>query len=661
MRDRQKSGRRYFVLFLLGVLFCMMLTGKTGIAAEDSTQESGSLNLFDIGAQLLSSNDRTYDIQITVSNQKGEDWEGTVCVKVTDSYSDGDCSYDTVLSLPQGSTKQFVVRIPKESVEDLNGTVQVSLLDKKFEKTAEKIFKRLLLEEIDMVSVGILSDTYQSLTYLDLGGESTYYGGNERPVRLLELDTANLINTLDSLHFLVIDNYNTGILTEEMAECIEQWANAGGMLIVGTGKRAEDTLSGLDFLNLQCARVFKPGEGFYSTDYAVDLSQLYRAELTDAGGRYRMEEGSLIQIASWGDGAVEVVPYALSELGQTAENYEIVVWELLQNANGYVRVQKNYGSQQYNEYYYILHRIFRMFGNGSSRLNFGVLKWIVVLYVIFVGPVLYLILRALKKRDWYWFAVPAAALVGIFLVYCAGSGFEVVNTRVFSVTVENLSDQTADAITYMHCYDAGHKAWELQMADRYRYAGSLFDSYYGSYEKYHVRREGERIALEVKPSESFEDCHFIAGTDQRMASGSITGNLQAVGADELAGTVTNGTDWDFIYFAILFQDTLYVCRDLPAGGTYNLDKASYERYQGYDNGAEAYLQGYMYDVFYNRVDNEKGKRDIDVIAALGMGISAVDFAEEPGATVIIGVTQDWDRAMDDNCTETAYGCVYSVQ
>lgn len=664
MRDKRATCRSVFALWVLGLLFGLLFFGGTGIAAEDSAQESGSSNLFDIEALLLSSNSRTYDIQVTVSNQEGDDWEGAVRMWVQDGYGGGECVYDTVLSLPQDSTKQFVVRIPKESVEYLSGEVLVAVLDKRSEIVTQRVFKRLLLEDADMLSMGILSDTYQSLTYLDLGGETIYYGGNYRPVRLIELDTANLESVLDSLIYLVIDNYNTDTLTDEMVSSIEQWVNNGGMLIVATGTHAEDTLGGLDFLGLQCLGIEEAGEGSYSIDYAADL-QIPRATLLDPAGQYYVDSDSLLMLSTWGNGAVEVVPYALSDLGQLIvgnwANWEDVAWHF-DYVNSYTQVQKDFGNQQYDEYFYVLRRIFRMFGNGGSRLNFGGLKWIVVLYVIFVGPVLYLILRALRKRDWYWIAVPVTALVGIFLVYCAGSGFEVVNTRVFSVTVENLSDQNADAVTYMHCYDAGHKEWELQMTDRYAYAGSLFGDYYGSEGKYHICREGERLTFGLNPSEGFEDSHFIAGTAQKQATGSITSNLQLLGADEITGTVTNGTDRDFKYFAILFQDTLYVCRDLPAGETYDLDQKSYAaRHRGYESGAEAYLQGYMNDVFYNKVDNREEKRDIDVIAALGTGVSAVNFAEDPDAAVIIGVTQDWYKAVDDNCTETSYGCLYAVQ
>lgn len=167
MKDRRKAGRGSFAVSVLGILLCvMMLWGGTGIAAEEAKRDAEQL--FDIEARLISLGDLTYDIQLTVGN-RGADWEGTVRVDIAQSYNSNDGVYDTVISLPQGSTKQFVVRIPKESIEYTGGTVNVTLLDKKSNKVAQKGFNRFLLDDSDMLHMGILSDSYQSLTYLDMG------------------------------------------------------------------------------------------------------------------------------------------------------------------------------------------------------------------------------------------------------------------------------------------------------------------------------------------------------------------------------------------------------------------------------------------------------------------------------------------------------------
>ncbi len=58
---------------------------------------------------------------------------------------------------------------------------------------------------------------------------------------------------------------------------------------------------------------------------------------------------------------------------------------------------------------------------------------------------------------------------------------------------------------------------------------------------------------------------------------------------------------------------------------------------------------------------EDKNRDIDMMAALGMGIYTACYQRKPGTTVIIGVTENWHKAADDNCSETSYGCLYAVQ
>lgn len=668
MKDRVKSNKRLLTVLVLVLLICGVLVGKKAAIAR--AQEE----LFSIDAQLRSQDFSTYDIQVVVSNS-GENWEGTARIRLENTYYSLSCVYDTVLSLPQGSTKQFLVKIPKESVEDIGASVSVSLLDGENKLAASKVFSNLFLEGRSTLSMGVLSDSYASLTYLDMEGVNLYYNGAELPIKLYNLNQDNLMQSLENgLNFFVIDNYNTSILTDLEQERIQRWVEDGGMLIVGTGERAEDVLSGLKFLGIECSKVNAPNEHPYQDHYNSDLTKLYMAELNDVNDQYDTNTDIIGFIASRGDGAVELVPYSLSKL--VPQDVESYVYDLLVKVNSYTKI--SYSTQ--NKYYdneYVIRRIFRTFGNGGNRLNFNMLKVIVVLYVIFVGPVLYLILRFLKKRDFYWIAVPITTLVGILLIYITGRGFEVVDTRVYSVTVEELDASNQDAVTYMHCYDAGHKEWMLQLAEGYEYCGPLWFDYYNSQdsEKYrsHIVKEGERISFGLNPSAGFEDAYFKAGTVENEATGKILLDIQPVDGVEISGTfvddmslnilgmngtVTNETDWDFEYFAVIAYDTLFIYNDLPAGETCDLSKAMYLSSKSYDNVIEDYLHGYM-----NEVYRGKEEKDADFIAALGIGVSVAvtSLQKDPDAMIVVGVTKDWNKAVDDNCSETSYGCLYSVQ
>ncbi len=663
MGNKTGITRKIFMLFILGIVFCSVCIGRAGMTVRAKEQT------FIIDAKMLPSDQSVFEIQVTIENQ-GQDWEGTVRLRITQDYYGGlnDCVYDTELSLPQGSTKQFVVKVPKDSLDRTDGAVQITLLDRNGGEAALKAFGRLLQEEADALTMGILSDEYMSLTYLDMGGNEFYYNGRNYPVRLEELDRDSLEDSMTALDFLVIDSYDTGTLSDKALENIRQWRDNGGMLIIGTGENADEVLKGFDDLEMQCVKVDDPEESTYGyTDY-VDASQLHIAELIDVNGKYNEGYGILIRLCSEGNGAVGILPYSLVEVAQTnaAGDYEQqknLVQSIVQQVSSYA--DPGYGSGQYTYNYdnaYLLAGFSRYLGNGSNRLQFGWLKLIVILYVVFVGPILYLILRFAKKRDFYWIAVPVTTLVGIFLVYWAGRGFEVVSTNVYSVTVENLSDK-GNARSYLRCYDAGHKEWALRLAEGYEYAGPLEDSSYRSSDEdyyYHIRKEGDRLFFGINPSMGFEDGYFRAGIVKEPEKGSIYSDLYKNRKQDISGTVTNETGRDFKYFAVRMGEDLFVYKNLPAGAEVELDEAEVV----YDNGDSYYyyngLEGYYYSFMWDVLDDETNK-DIDILTALGMGITDAYSAEDPGVPLIIGVTEDWDKVVDDNCSEVSYGCLYVVQ
>lgn len=665
MWNRNKRNRKVFRMLILGILFCCLCLGSGGITVKAGEQSCI------IDAEMLPSDKSAYEVQLTVENQ-GQDWEGTVRLTIGENYYSGSygsastCAYDTILSLPSGSTKQFVVKVPKDSLERTDGRVKITLLDKNEDITAQKEFNRLLQAQAKALSMGILSDEYLSLTYLDMGGNELYYKGSSYPIKLVELHQDNLSDTLDVLSFLVIDSYNTSVLSEQTVESIKRWLDNGGVLIIGTGSAAKEVLSGLPDLDIQCAEIYEKGEaqyGFYG-HADVDISQLSMAELVDGNNKYEETYGVLAQACSWGDGAVGILPYSLSEMGELdaydySDSQEEFVENILWRVSDYST--SNYGSGSYDDARYTFNRFCRILGNGSNRLSFGGLKIIVILYVIFVGPVLYLILRFAKKRDLYWIAVPAAMLVGVLFVYLAGRGFEVTSTNVFSATIEDLSGR-GNVQTYLRCYDAGHKEWDLRLAEGYEYAGPLEEDYYRSGDEknyyHHIKKEGDRLFFGVDPSAGFEDCYFLAGMAREPEEGSISVELQTDGQLSVKGDITNGTKRDFKYFALIVNNHLSVYKDLPAGADIDLKRAEkvFDDTTGYYSGAESYYYNFISDI-----QRKEKKKDVDVLTALGIGISYLYTLEDPDMIAVIGVCENWDKAVDDNCNEASYGCLYVVQ
>ena len=663
MNCRLGLYRKYMLFLMLGMFLSCLFFEKTmqTVHAEETR--------FEVEARLLPSDGGTYDIQLTIENC-GEDWEGVVQLLVNgdpgkDIY---DCAYDVQISLPQDSIKQFVIHIPKKSIEYIEYPVKVVFWDNKKQKTEERQLNRLLTDGASVLSMGILSDAYPALTYLDMGGRELAFERSYFPVKLKQLNRDTLADELGNLTFLVIDKYNTSALPYDTVNAVEQWIDHGGILLVGTGSYAEDTLKGLRYLKMDVTKINNPGENKSIQAYNLNLYKLPVAELNDRTGMYQLHTRPHAFVNNWGDGAVGIVPYALSELGKldtsayrngsTREDFtEMLLDEVSKAANSRFRKSEEYNLAAKTSY--IFNLSFNMFGNSNEQLHFGLLGMLVAAYVIFVGPVLYTILKYADKRDYYWFAVPATTLAGIVMIYFAGRGFEVADAKVYSMSVRNLDEQ--EYLTYLRCYDAKHREWSLPLSEQYASVGPLVGIYYdNSYKEsyyHHIRQEGDRLMFGMVPNASFEEGFFVAEGAKQTAGGTIQSEVN-YGEHGIYGTVANETAWDFVYFAVIYDDTLYIYQDLPSGESCELGETK-KVFSGIGYTEEpgaVYLENFLGELY-----EKKKKKDLDTIAALGAAVEMVYSDKNRYKTTVIGVTEDWDKAVDGNCNETAVGCVYVIR
>ncbi len=694
MKHHKNKKIFHAAVLVMTVLLCGMLQKST--AAAFGSAQPGAFN---IEAKLLHHTGENCDIRLTVENQ-GEDWEGTVRLTVENGYGRRPCAYDTSLSLPQGSVKQFVVRIgPVISYSSYEGTVNVSLLDRKDRTVAAEEFDGLLADREKSLSLGILSDDYPDLTYLDMG--TLYFYDDQYPVSLVELKQEDLLDSLDALTFLVIDRYNTGILTADEFNAIEQWNRDGGVLIVGTGAYAQDTLRGFgggysDLPGISCTRIDAPIGDMSENDTAgndtlendtpgndttgydtpsaagnvyADYSQVSMAQLQGFDASFDEDYTSQAMNRDLGDGSICILPYSLAELGRLDSEYwtmdrGMFAYHLLDNASVYARSRFASRYDAAVNYYSDIRDMLDALGNSNSILSFGLLKVIVVLYVIFAGPLLYLILRLAKRRELYWLAVPVTSLLTVLLIFLAGRGFEIVNTRVFSVTVQDLAGGGQNK-AYLYCYDADRREWELKLAEGFESAGPFDDAPYNyrvdgdedSY-FYHITKEGDTFYVGLRPDSSFEDSYFcLSGIgDGQGAEGGLV--LQDVSSDwaGLMGTLSNETGRDLSCFAVLYDDAMFIYGGLPAGETEELKNREPLYYVMQDSSSP-----YMYRSFLEDLHSVREYGKASDLAALGTGIYSIMPQLDGDEAVVIGVTRDWEKTVDDNCNEISYGCLYSVQ
>ena len=686
LEEEKGMWKRITAAALLFLFVCGLIAGgwKAQAHAEDDSGLSGDV-------ALLKQEVGNYVMQVTVENS-GADFAGTVQLVFASSGYEN-CAYNTEITLPSQGKKQFTVTVTSQAAETIRGLCALNFLDEEGDLVQKLNLWNVFGRAVTGMSVGILTDDAASLGYLDAGGENFMFGGMNYPISLINLDEENLLGYLDGLYFLVIDRMNVASLGEEKVQAIQNWVRAGGWLMIGTGAYAEDTLSGFsgDFLDVKVSKINAPGEtnvltanmgyGYYS-DYEnaeIDLAQMTVAELDlgEMSGCFGMSSVnpmlcsfSARNMASagfdvsryFGDGAVAIFPVSLGEKElRKMEHY--MIWnlysELMSQSNSY---------RSFNGYWdtgYLVQQAFGVIDGKNTVVDFTLLEVLIGIYVVLAGPVLYLILKKCKKREWYWVGVPALGLLCIGGVYFFGQSARVNETRVYSVTVQQADSNREE--TYFMAYHSGLKEWQMRLNDGYETAGPGASSYYGYGNPhtddyfYVVSNDSEGLSVGIKPRENFDN-GFLYAPGRTDSRGSIyVSGLRGSGINgNVHGTVTNETDCDLAYMAVWTEGFFLVFSDVKAGETVDLQQA-------YQDGRCVYQDDidYLDSLTYNMVSaydyNSNLAYEQDDIAALLIGLAAADNARnaDRSRALVLGVVRDYGKAVAGRCNETSYGCLYS--
>lgn len=663
---------------ILIILCVLCLSVWKGEGAAYAKEDQAAAN-FSGDVAMLKKEENGYVMQVTVENS-GEDFTGVVQV-VFSGADTVNCAYNTEIALPAEGKKQFTVNITGTVADMTRGICALRFLDADGNVLQSIELKNVFGNMITEVPVGVLSEDFAALAYLEAKGETIDIRDGYYPVELKEMSGDTLKEELNGLVFLVIDRYDVSSLGKENIEAIQNWVKDGGWLMIGTGAYGQETLSGFDkdFLDLKMLSVSEPGEenflsrnaypngyDYYAyTDDGIDFAEMAVADLdsrSNNGEYYESSENPSVCVFS-GQGAVLVFYCALGdkELQKVSGSTVSSMYrELTYDYYGHF-------PDRYSEWDYIMPEALSLIDKINTNVDFTGLKGMILLYAVLVGPVLYLLLRRCKKPEWYWICAPVLGILFIGGVYVLGLGARVNEAKVYSVTAQEADGERTD--TYLLAYHSGTKPWEIGLKKEYRTAGpgSRNSYYYGGYHPntndyfYVVSQGGDGLSVGVKPEENFDSGFFYAEGSGK-SRGSLSGDdLESGREGMLSGTVTNGTDCDMSYIAVCFQDTIMVFSDVGAGETIDLQGDLKNRCV-YANTAYS-TDDLLYDMVsvYDYGTRSELGYEQDDMAALLIGLGAADREKPsgPGKGVILGVVRDYDKAAVGKCSEISYGCLYS--
>lgn len=585
------------LLFLPVLTACLILAGGgRAFAAYSSSAEAGSDAKVDMevtyGFDEYVKKGRYIPIYITLNSD--EDFEGTLQVLTLEADLEY-YLYEEPVSIEAGKPVAENMNIPLS----VNSNVfYVKLLDSQGAEAAYKRLKMNCEKDIGELFVGILTDAPQSMEYWNNVGLTTSY--NYMKTKAIYLKPESIPQTvmeMDLLDMLIISNFDAGRLSKAQTDTIMEWVNRGGILLLGTGERADEVLDVFagEYIDEPYGeaedRVINMGVEFAMSgpgDAELNLPCL-SLPLNTGVIISESDDFPLLTSISKGQGKMVIASFDFKDIKDFASRQPGYVDKLLLKLFGEDYLQEIYQETIFgsmNEYWSVQ----GMLGNANMDRIPNVLVYIVliIVYVIVVGPGLYLILKRFDKGIHFRKAVIACALLFTGIIYMMGQKTRFKDPFYSYATILDMDGSQVHDETFMSIRAPFNKPYEVEINKDYHMM-AMTQTNYGRYgeepvftgeEKPNVtiRHGNESIQVSIQDVVAFTAKSFGLERSYESAWGTgLSGSLTLFDGG-VKGSVSNQTDWDLEDVSILMYGNTVSIGSLAKGETKDLEECVLKPY-----------------------------------------------------------------------------------
>lgn len=572
---------------------------------------------------------RYMNISVNVTSTTS-DLKGNLQIILPDYY-ENNVMYQKYIEVKAGDKKQISFPVP---MRNSSNNVFVKIVDEEEKELLSKKIKFNVTSYSSKEFVGILSDDYSGLSYFSNSYTKTFYLDKE--------DISTESKGLDSLDVLVINDFDTSQLSEKQYTTIKEWVKDGGTLVLGTGENQVKTMAMFqdDFLSYNIL-----GEEVIETTFGMDNDDLENLkqeleesekkqevaieEVPDQSGMKISQDNNMLEDSfdTYVDEKTsDSYVFSFKNIEKTMMNIKLQDSKLLVSEDGNVLMQQvvkgkgvvdvisfdlSLESQVWNSigntilsevrdsYSTIKKEQLKREGTGNnsswgiySTLGYAtsmtsrvpkVMPYIIVLliYVVFIGPVLYLLLKRKDLRSFTWIAVPLCAIIFTGIVYSLGRNTRVLEPYVGYVSFATIEDNKVNENLYFSITAPYNQEYTFHFNQPYKIQNLLNEnnSYYmgddNKNESYKVSISygANDTMIKMKNYASFTPTYYNI-EETKEWDGELVSSL-SYSDYSLSGTIVNHLGIDLEYSALLSNHTLINIGDLESGESVDVsDKES---------------------------------------------------------------------------------------
>lgn len=619
-KEARMKKKRLWLGMLLTMLMLVLIPTTKAAAADVEAEEKKDVSNSDfnvtveVGLDEIIFQEKSTPITVAVSNS-GKDFNGLVRVIVPCSYVQEAIAYERSIVIPSGGAKSVSMLIPNIS----NATyLRVELVNEKGKILYSQQEKVTMIEVGNQAIIGVLSDDYTGLNYFD--GVSVSTSSGIVSTRLLQLDAATFPEKAEGLstcHYILIDNYNTSQLSEEQRNALAGWVSDGGMLILGTGSKAssvltslQDTLCPISIGSLGKATLDVAG-GVTTEEKKADVVALSGDNWEDVSS-YIARGGAAWKSTYGARGTVLILEYDLAmEPIVSMNERKLLASNILENAgnsDNYERMLQG-EDEPYNEW-----RIQSAVNSadGNKMPNALLYAGIFLLYVLAIGPISYLILKAKDKREKMWIVIPIIAAGFTFIVFGTSMFYRIHKPFADAVSILEYNGKQLDTSTYISLQSPKAAAYTVSLEEGYGNVEAWGDSNY-DYDSlgttnynYAIREDAGVTSIAVNKGQPFTSYNLLAKKNELLQTEGFALNLHC-SVSTIEGEVTNQTGYDLKNAVICYNGVYCFLGAFKNGETKQIKSTDNHDVSNVSYNLEEWMEKTPSDYWFFGSDSENKK------------------------------------------------------
>lgn len=413
-------------------------------------------------------------VRITLTND-GPDVSGSI--KIAAPRSDGSTvDYSRAVELPSGSRKEVYLFVTVEgyvskiNVAFVSGSDQLALQSARVSQVSGS----------DLL-YGVLAASPSAFNVLT---QVNPINGQGRVAQLNLEDLPSASAAWRALDALVISDVDTGLLSLEQREALRAWVSGGGRLIVTGGSNWQKVSAGLgDLLPVALS----------GSQTVTGLTALGTFAYTDAPGDSALVTTGTVQpgattLVSAADNTPLIVERSLGygEVNFLAFDPTLAPIKNWQGLEGVLRGLLSAANERpgwagaYRSWYNAGEAI-----NAIPGISLPPILQVCVFiggYIFAIGPINYLILRRLKRRELAWMTVPAIVILFTVVTYLASFGLRGTQATLHRLTVAQVWENSdrATVETLVGIFSPSRSQYDLQVEGDLLLRPLPSDTSYGS-------------------------------------------------------------------------------------------------------------------------------------------------------------------------------------